>query len=91
MRPAEDWAEIKRMFVSPEARGRSLGRKLLQKLEAIAIEHRAALLRLETGVKQFEALALYRSAGFLEIGPFGSYRPDPCSVFMEKRISHDRK
>jgi putative acetyltransferase len=91
VRTGEDWAEIKRMFVSPEARGRSLGRKVLQKLEAIAVEHGAALLRLETGVKQFEALALYRSAGFVEIGPFGPYRPDPHSVFMEKKISDARE
>jgi len=83
----EDWAEIKRMFVSPEARGRKLGRQLLQKLETIAIDNGATLLRLETGVKQPEALLLYRSAGFVETGPFGQYSPDPLSVFMEKPIS----
>jgi putative acetyltransferase len=41
---------------------------------------------LETGVKQFEALALYRSAGFMDTGPFASHLPDPLSVFMEKRL-----
>jgi putative acetyltransferase len=91
VRSGEDWAEIKRMFVSPEARGRSLGRRLLQKLEDIAVMQGAALLRLETGVKQLEALALYRSVGFVEIGPFGSYGPDPCSVFMEKRVCDEKK
>jgi putative acetyltransferase len=45
------------------------------------------VLRLETGAKQPEALALYRSAGFVDIGPFGHYEPDPNSVFMEKRIT----
>jgi putative acetyltransferase len=83
----EDWAELKRMFVSPSARGRNIGRLLLQTLEGLAAAHQGITrLRLETGVKQPEALALYRSAGFYEIGPFGDYRLDPVSVFMEKRI-----
>lgn len=42
-----------------------------QKFESIAIKYGAALLRLETGVKQFEALALYRSAGFVEVESSG--------------------
>jgi putative acetyltransferase len=45
------------------------------------------VVRLETGVKQPEAIALYKSAGFVEIEPFASYAPDPLSVFMEKRFS----
>ena len=32
-------------------------------------------------------LALYRSAGFIETGPFGRYAPDPLSVFMEKTLT----
>ena len=83
----EDWAEIKRMFVSPAARGRRLGRRLLEKLEAIAAGHGATKLRLETGGKQPEALALYAAAGFVEIGPFGNYGPDPLSIFMEKPMT----
>lgn len=83
----DDWAEIKRMFVSPAARGQKLGRRLLEKLETIAADSGATLLRLETGVKQHEALRLYRSAGFVETGPFGHYGPDPLSVFMEKILT----
>jgi hypothetical protein len=45
--------------------------RLLHKLETIAIDNGATLLRLETGVKQPEALLLYRSAGFVET----SFRP----------------
>jgi putative acetyltransferase len=82
----EGWAEIKRMFVSPLARGQNVGRQLLQKLEAAAVAKGIPRLRLETGIKQPEALALYRSAGFVEIGPFGKYRPDPLSLFMEKPL-----
>ena len=74
------------MFVSPAARGRKLGRRLLQKLEAVAAERGATKLRLETGGKQPEALALYASSGFVEIGPFGKYGPDPLSIFMEKPL-----
>jgi putative acetyltransferase len=83
----EGWAEIKRMFVSPAARGRKLGRRLLEKIEAIAAARGATKLRLETGGKQPEALALYASAGFVEIGPFGKYESDPLSIFMEKPIA----
>jgi putative acetyltransferase len=75
------------MFVSPAARGMKLGRRLLLEIEAIAYQRGERLLRLETGAKQPEALALYRSAGFVEIGPFGSYRPDPLSLFMEKPLA----
>jgi putative acetyltransferase len=82
----EGWAEIKRMFVSPAARGQQLGRRLLQRLEELAKDCGVRALRLETGVKQPEALALYRSAGFVEIGPFGAYGPDPLSLFMEKPL-----
>jgi putative acetyltransferase len=83
----EGWAEVKRMFVSPAARGQKLGRRLLEKIETIAVAHGATLLRLETGVKQPEALSLYQSAGFIEIGPFGKYSADPHSMFMEKPIA----
>ncbi|HEX4151010.1 MAG TPA: GNAT family N-acetyltransferase [Steroidobacteraceae bacterium] len=83
----EGWAEVKRMFVSREARGLKLGRRLLERIEAVARERGERLLRLETGAKQPEALALYRSAGFVEIGPFGRYQPDPVSMFMEKSLA----
>ena len=86
VKSAEGWAEIKRMFVSPAARGRKVGRQLLESLERVARQKGLTALRLETGIKQPEALALYRSAGFREIEPFGDYRPDPLSLFMEKTI-----
>jgi len=82
----EGWAEVKRMFVSPEARGLKLGRRLLEEIETIAARRGARLLRLEMGGRQPEALGLYRSAGFVEIGPFGRYVADPLSIFMEKPL-----
>lgn len=83
------WAEIKRMFVTPEARGRQLGHHLLQHLETLAIQRGVRRLRLETGIRQPEALSLYRSHGFIEIEPFGDYRPDALSLFMEKRLDEE--
>ena len=82
----EGWAEVKRMFVAPAARGLKLGKRLLQAIEAIAAGRGASLLRLEMGGLQPEALGLYRSAGFVEIGPFGDYGADPLSIFMEKTL-----
>jgi putative acetyltransferase len=45
------------------------------------------LFRLETGCLQPEALRFYERAGYKRRGPFGSYGPDPNSVFMEKEKS----
>ena len=83
---AENWGEVKRLYVSPRARGLGLGRRLLEALEAQARQERLALLRLETGVHQPEALGLFRAAGFRGIPAFGAYAPDPLSVFMEKAL-----
>ncbi|HKY85199.1 MAG TPA: GNAT family N-acetyltransferase [Pseudorhodoplanes sp.] len=80
------WGEIKRMYVDPNERGRGLGRRVLGELEAVAREEALPLLQLETGIHNTEALGLYRRAGFAECEPFGDYRPDPLSVFMEKRV-----
>jgi putative acetyltransferase len=82
----DGWAEIKRMFVAPAARGQQIGRNLLRKIEAAAAELGVAVLRLETGIKQPQALSLYRSAGYIDIGPFGQYTHDSLSVFMEKSV-----
>ena len=82
----EGWAEVKRMFVSPAARGLNIGRRLLDEIEALAARRGARVLRLEMGGQQPAALGLYRSAGFVEIGPFGAYGPDPLSIFMEKSL-----
>ena len=80
------YGEIKRMFVTPAARGCSLGRRLLDAVEAEARAAGLGWLRLETGIHQPEALGLYRAAGYVARGPFGPYGPDPLSVFMEKAL-----
>jgi putative acetyltransferase len=80
------WGELKRMYVRPDRRGRGVGKRVLAELEAVARDSGLRLLRLETGIHNGEALALYRRAGFTEREAFGDYAPDPLSVFMEKRV-----
>ncbi len=79
-------AEIKRMFVDPQARGLKVGKRLLQTLERQAKSLGLDMIRLETGIHQPEAIGLYRSAGYVERPPFGNYQPDPLSLFMEKAL-----
>ncbi|KTT51435.1 GCN5 family acetyltransferase [Pseudomonas oryzihabitans] len=82
----DGYGEIKRMYVSPAARGQGLGRRLLARLEAEALTTGCERAMLETGPYQPEALALYAAAGYERCGPFGGYRDDPLSLFMEKRL-----
>lgn len=82
-----EFGELKRMFVSPCGRGQGVARKLIGVLEARAIDLGCKLLTLETGPYQNEALALYASAGYQRRGPFGDYKNDPLSVFMQKHIA----
>lgn len=79
-------AEIKRVYVRPEYRGRKLGEQILSAIETIASEKNSRLLRLETGIHQLSAIALYRSCGFEICDAFPPYTPDPLSVFMYKAL-----
>ncbi len=83
---AAGYGEVKRMFVLRGARGLRLGKRILASLEEQARREGLQCVRLETGIHQAEALALYRGAGYVERGPFGEYKPDPLSVFMEKAL-----
>jgi putative acetyltransferase len=87
LRDPRGWGEIKRMYVRPDTRGRGIGRRVLAELEMTARASGLPLLRLETGIHNTEALALYRGAGFVEREAFGDYAPDPLSVFMEKSVN----
>jgi putative acetyltransferase len=79
-------AEMKRMFVRREARGIGLGRRLLLALEHAARQKHIGRISLETGIKQPEAIGLYRASGYQDCPPFGAYTPDPLSLFMTKRL-----
>lgn len=83
----DGWAELKRMWVTPEARGKGVSRLLLEDLENRARNAGASCIRLETGIANTKALGLYRKAGFSQCDPFAEYLADPLSVFMEKSIS----
>ncbi|SRR5579885_3210066 len=62
--------EIKRMWISPDARGLGIGRRLLAELERMAKKRRMRAIRLDTNESLTEALRLYRSAGYREIRRF---------------------
>ena len=84
-----DYAEIKRVFVLDEFRGQGISEGIMFRLEAELYRRGVTVSRLETGVRQPAALGLYRKLGYRKRGPFGAYRPDPLSVFMEKELSVD--
>jgi GNAT superfamily N-acetyltransferase len=67
-------AEIKRMYVTPLARGQGLARALLAELERTALGAGRRRMVLETGIAQPEAIALYESSGYTAIPKFGVYR-----------------
>jgi putative acetyltransferase len=81
------YGEIKRMFVLDSQRGKGYSKAILRTLEAHLGQSSIRLARLETGIRQIEALGLYRRQGYAEPGPFGAYGLDPLSVFMEKRLA----
>ena len=82
----QDYAEIKRVYVSPLARGLGLAKKLMAVIEDEAQAHGMTIARLETGIHQPEAIGLYRVLGYVDCGPFGDYGDDANSVFMEKKL-----
>ena len=78
-------AEIKRMWIAPKARGLGLGCRLLGTLEACAQAGGAEVAHIETSAVLTEALALYRSTGWLEVAAFND---EPfADYWLEKRLT----
>jgi putative acetyltransferase len=81
-----DYGEVKRMFVRPAQRGHGIAGRMMAFLEKQSRGKGCKQLMLETGIKQPEAIALYRRFGYLDCEPFGEYREDPLSLFMRKEL-----
>ncbi|MFI6071244.1 MarR family winged helix-turn-helix transcriptional regulator [Actinoplanes sp. NPDC051343] len=66
------FGEVRHLWVSPEARGLGLGRRLLSAVEASIAADGLGEVRLGTHPALAEAIALYLSSGYREIPPYGS-------------------
>ncbi len=76
--------EVKRMWTAPEARGRGVARRVLERLETEARRLGLKTLRLETNRALKEAQALYRKQGYKEVAPFND---EPYAHhWFEKRL-----
>ncbi|MBZ6476492.1 GNAT family N-acetyltransferase [Streptomyces griseocarneus] len=83
---ADGDAEIKRMYVIPQLRGRGLARMMLAALEDNARAAGRTRMVLETGIKLPEAVSLYTSSGYLPCAGFGPYRFDELSRCYAKPL-----
>lgn len=83
----DGFAELKRMYTRPASRGHGIGAAIVAFLEQQARDKGYTIVRLETGVKQKEALSFYEGLGYARRDVFAGYKPDPLSIFMEKRLA----
>jgi len=80
-------AEVKRMFVSPNARRRGHASGMLAALEQSAERAGVAMVVLETGTEQPEAIALYERAGYTPTVRFGHYAESQTARYFAKRLT----
>ena len=85
-RLADGVGEVKRMWTAPAHRRRGHSRRILAALEATAAGYGYRTLRLETALGQESAIALYRSAGYVETADYGRLAGDPRCISFEKRL-----
>lgn len=88
---AQGYAEIKRLYVNEDYRGNAIARSLMAAIEAGVLAEGIHCARLEMGIYQPEAEALYRSLGYCVIPPFGDYLLDPLSQFLEKKLTKNER
>ena len=81
-----DTVEMKRMFVTPDYRGRRISKQVLGELEAWAKELGYSKAVLETGSGQPEAIGLYTRCGYERIENYGQYKDFPNSLCFEKKL-----
>jgi putative acetyltransferase len=87
----DGYAELKRMYAKPEARGSGIASALLARLEAEARQAGRNRLTIETGIYQHAAIRFYEKAGFIRcdaFGPYATMAPNAIatSAFYEKAI-----
>jgi ribosomal protein S18 acetylase RimI-like enzyme len=78
-------AEIKRLYVRDQARGKGLGRRLVEAILETAAERGYREIRLDTLPQMQAAIALYKSFGFVPVPPYGSH-PYPGLVTLGKTL-----
>ncbi|MFD7899015.1 GNAT family N-acetyltransferase [Streptomyces sp. NPDC059743] len=82
----EHTAEVKRMYVSGDARGRGIGRCLLENLERYATSRGATRIMLETGRRNRAALALYHRTGYMPCPSYVAGRDPRVNRAMTKQV-----
>src|SRR6187431_1281124 len=83
--------EVKRMYTSPNSRGKGIATTILKELETWANELGYKTCMLETGKKQPEAIELYKKNGYKIIPNYGQYAGVENSVCFEKEITQSAK
>ena len=88
---ASDTMEIKRMYTSPDSRGKGIASRVLLELESWASELSYGKCILETGKKQPEAIGLYKKNGYKVIPNYGQYAEVDNSLCFEKYLKKSHK
>jgi len=86
---SDNTAEIKRMYVKPEFRGKGIAKNILKELEMWAYELNYSECILETGKKQSDAVGLYKREGYKVIPNYGQYAGVELSVCMKKILNSE--
>jgi ribosomal protein S18 acetylase RimI-like enzyme len=81
-----DYVELKYMYVLPACRGMGLGKQMLEALENQVRRSGGRTVKLETATALTESIELYERAGYRRCPPFGDYRANATSIFMEKTL-----
>mgnify|MGYP002725668215 CR=1 FL=1 len=82
----DNYGEIKRVYVPKRHRNKGLAETIMAVLENSLLKQSVKVAKLETGIYQHEAIGLYRKLGYQDCKAFGSYQPDPLSLFMTKKL-----